>query len=833
MHSDNKTYTYRCGEKIALTKSADEFVVRTAPENLRGCRYTQAEQVSPASYKLTTQAAELDSAMSQARETAVTHHAYYADATGEEFLITDRVFVTFKAALTPEQIDLFAGRYGLIQKETYSERDYLFQLTEHTGMNPVKLVVQLMENEPLVESAENDLNHRLKTYQFQVPADPGYVRQWHLHDRFSNPAFDSRASARCEEAWRILNHFGSFDVVVGVTDDGCKINHPDFDSPGKFAGWGYFRGSRLVVRDDIDADAAQMYRTGANHGTSCAGVIAGEADAVLTVGAAPGCRLLPIQWESNGPYLQITDSKLLTALNYLADNVDVVSNSWGGVPTSLWPAAVINRIRQLAVNGGRRKKGIVFLWAAGNENCPIQHTANMEVPYDDGWRQNNDGSWSWVGVSTARQFRNNLVNVPGVMHVAALASNAQRSHYSNYGTGIGLCAPTNNVHEYHRMTVTGLGITTTTGAGSGVTATFGGTSSATPLVAGVAALVISANPGLTALEVIAVLKRTAARNLNMAGYPKTPPASYDPSPGWDVSPVPPFDNGGFIDIGSADGLWSPWFGHGRVDAAEAVAEALRLGGGAVAEQTRRQASSPVLPIPDNDVAGVQDTILFTDDIRIGSIRVAVDIIHSYIGDLRLTLRTPSGSSVMLHNRNGGSANNLNQSFDEGTTLGLAGLKGQPLQGVWTLHVQDLARVDTGVLNHWEIVASGHADATVQAEASPGVAIPDNNPAGIESALTVTGNGKVGDIRIAVDITHSFIGDLIVTVMTPDGTSVILHSRSGGSQDNIIKTYTAATTPALSALRGHALQGVWRLRVADLGAKDVGKLNHWSVWITPE
>ena len=120
----------------------------------------------------------------------------------------------------------------------------------------------------------------------------------------------------------MLNHFGRFDVVVGVTDDGCKLIHPDFDSPGKFAGWGYFRGTRLVVREDVDANPDEMYKTGSNHGTSCAGVIAGEVDAVLTVGAAPGCRLLPVQWESDGPFLLISDSKLLSAINYMADKVE-------------------------------------------------------------------------------------------------------------------------------------------------------------------------------------------------------------------------------------------------------------------------------------------------------------------------------------------------------------------------------------------------------------------------------------------------------------------------------------------------------------------------------
>ena len=181
-------------------------------------------------------------------------------------------------------------------------------------MNPVKLVVKLMEEEPLVELAEHDLNLRVQTNPFAVPLDLQYVKQWHLHTALNDPDFDTRACSLCEDAWRLLDHFGSESVVVAITDDGCKLDHQDFDSPDKFADWGYFRDERLITRSDIDADPDEMYKPGANHGTSCAGVVAGETDAVLTVGAAPGCRLLPIQWESDGPELYISDSKILTVL---------------------------------------------------------------------------------------------------------------------------------------------------------------------------------------------------------------------------------------------------------------------------------------------------------------------------------------------------------------------------------------------------------------------------------------------------------------------------------------------------------------------------------------
>jgi subtilisin family serine protease len=232
--------------------------------------------------------------------------------------------------------------------------------------------------------------------------------------------FDARSSVRCDEAWQLLESYGRSNVVIAITDDGCRLDQRDFDSPGKFAGWGYFEGWRLVVDSDIDADPARMYEPGADHGTSCAGVAAGEADGVLTVGAAPGCRLLPIKWESQGMSLFISDSKLRRALDYIADRADVMSNSWGHVPVNTVGAQVTSRVAQLSSSGGRRGTGIVFLWAAGNEHCSIDYTASQPVPYDDGWERQGD-QWVWVGPRTATVFRNDLAELPGVVHVAALA----------------------------------------------------------------------------------------------------------------------------------------------------------------------------------------------------------------------------------------------------------------------------------------------------------------------------------------------------------------------------------------------------------------------------
>jgi subtilisin-like proprotein convertase family protein len=818
----NETYTYRAGEKVALKKRPDQFVVRRLPSDLPVGG--EVQQVSSGSTRITCAAAELEELMERSRATAVAHHAYEAAETGEEFLITDRIIVSFAKSLTPEEVGAFAGQYGLEILSRYSETKYLFRLTAATGMNPVKLVVKLMEAEPRVARAEHDLNMRFRT-AVELPGDPNYADQWHLHQRRQHPEFDPRASSRCEAAWTLLGGFGSADVVVGVTDDGCKLDHHDFDSATKFAGWGYFEGEHLYRQGDPGSRPERMYISGSNHGTSCAGVIAAEVDAAMTVGAAPGCRLLPIRWQSEGPSLFISDSKLLTVLDYVGSRVDILSNSWGISPRSRWSQDVLERIEALALSGGRRGKGILFLWAAGNENCPIDHVSSQPVPYTSGWEFRN-GSWVWVGVDTATVFSHDLVGIPGVMHVAALASTAQRSHYSNYGRGIDLCASSSNSHAYSRLFLAGLGVTTTTGATGGVDHSFGGTSSATPLVAGIAALVLSANPQLSALEVASILRRTAAKDLNLAGYPRTPPSSEDQNPTWDISPVAPFDQGEFTAIGSADGTWSPWFGHGKADALAAVRAALDV---SVEHTTRvRIELTPNLEIPDRDPAGIVSRVFVPDPGLIRSLRVHVDIQHTYIGDLIVRLVGPDGTRADLHRRAGGGADDISLSYDDRSVPALAAFLGTDIRGTWGLEVSDHVRSDTGRLRRWSLEAEVLADTARQFESAPGRAIPDQEPLGIQDRIAVAGVGTVSTIAVDVDITHTWIGDLRIVLADPTGREVILHAREGQAADDIQRRYTIEDEPDLRGFIGQPADGEWVLSVSDHARRDVGKLNRWAL-----
>jgi subtilisin-like proprotein convertase family protein/subtilisin family serine protease len=824
-------YTYQGGKKVLLEKAPDEFVIRSNADTLKRLGYDGAELTSPSSYKVTVDPAKLDQEMDKARAVTTAHHAYYLAGSDDEFLITDRIFVRFRTPPSRETLDNFRARYALVQRDQYSDRDFLFQLTVHTGMNPVKLVTKLVEEEKdLVENAEHDLNRRMNTYALALPTDPMYASQWHLHRHASGPDFDPRSSSRCEDAWRLLGSFGDSQVVVGLTDDGCKLDHADFSQDGKFTDWAYFNGSRLVRRGDPDADPKAMFQAGSNHGTSCAGVIASDVDGEFTVGAAPGVRLLPVKWESQGRGLFISDSKLQAALDFMADKVDVVSNSWGAPRQNLWSTTVTDRIAELARTGGRRKKGILFIWSAGNENTPLQHSAAMDVPYTSGWSVDANGNRSWVGVTKARDFVNNLVGIAGVLHVAAISSTARRSHYSNYGTGVLICAPSSNSHMYQRLTVPGRAIITTTGDSALTTDKFGGTSSAAPLVAAVAALVISADPNLAAYQVADLLKRTASKDLDPAAYARTPAwPGVDPDASWDVSPIPPFDAGAFQDIGSPDGSWSPWFGHGNVDALAAVTQAIALRGAAGNNLVR--SSTPNRVIPDNRIGGISDTIEVLESGLARSIDVRVAIRHPWIGDLRVRLTSPGGGVVTLHNRAGARTADLRQVYSSSALPELAALVNTSVQGRWTLQVEDLAAADEGVLESWELTLAV-TEAPIHFGEEPGAAIPDNDPAGLVRTLPVPPGHTIREVAVQVHIAHTAPAGLQIVLTPPAATPITLLAPGGAAAgDRIDGAWSSADTPPLAALRTHDAGGVWRLAVLDNAAGNQGKLEAWSIDIT--
>ncbi|WP_395625010.1 M4 family metallopeptidase [Thermomonas sp.] len=104
-----------------------------------------------------------------------------------------------------------------------------------------------------------------------------------------------------------------------------------------------------------------------------------------------------------------------------------------------------------------------------------------------------------------------------------------------------------------------------------------------------------------------------------------------------------------------------------------------------------------------------------------------------------------------------------------------------------------------------------------------VSIPDNNSTGVTSTIAVSGRtgNAPSTTAVAVNIVHTYSGDLVVELVAPDGSVYTLSNRVGGSADNIVKTYTVN-------LSSEAINGSWKLRAKDRAASDTGYINSWSI-----
>jgi extracellular elastinolytic metalloproteinase len=243
--------------------------------------------------------------------------------------------------------------------------------------------------------------------------------------------------------------------------------------------------------------------------------------------------------------------------------------------------------------------------------------------------------------------------------------------------------------------------------------------------------------------------------------------------------------------------------------------------------------SPRTPIPDNTASGVTSVIEVEQGGAVERLVVSLDIQHSYIGDLVVRLSPPGAPAVTLHNRTGGSANDLVRDYDSDQDQGLASVKGSDARGAWTLHVSDRARLDTGTLRAWGLrLELDSGDEVVMGTSRPALRIPDTDPRGVTDAIAFAEEGSVGALRVALDLTHTFVGDLRVELEAPSGQAATLHNREGGGKDNLILALDSSANGKLADLVGADIAGEWKLKVADLAGQDVGKLNVWSLEIAP-
>lgn len=409
-------------------------------------------------------------------------HVFHTSDDGVAFVPTGQLYIEFSDDASVEQCNELLEQFHLQIVEARDDRAIIAQVTEDSE-NPLKTALAL-QNSPLIKVAEPDLATPGQMTAFNLPADPRMVDQWHLRNtgrhRQTTVGFTKGADARVMDAWAVAKTLGSPNVVVAVIDDGFDLSHPDLTGEWKLvAPKDFTRNSANPVPDPLREDW---------HGTACAGVAVGNADGSGIAGAAPRSRLMPLRWGTS-----LSDREIENWFDYAREQgAWVISCSWGArarvFPLSTRAYKAIAR----CAKEGRDGLGSVICFAAGNENRDVDDTSGNSL--------------------------NGFATHPDVIAVAASNSRDQRSNYSNFGDAICVCAPSSGAG--------GWGITTSDVMGQysrgsetfeggyspgAYTDDFGGTSSATPLVAGICALLLSVRPSLKASEVKAIIQRTARR----------------------------------------------------------------------------------------------------------------------------------------------------------------------------------------------------------------------------------------------------------------------------------------------------------------------------------
>ncbi len=463
-----------------------------------------------------------------------------------------------------------------------------------------------------------------------TPNDTEYAKQWDL--------FEPTAGMNVPAAWDKTTGSG---VTVAVIDTGY-VAHSDL-AANVVAGYDFIASSTAARdgngRDNNPADqgdwsAAGECGTGSKasdsswHGTHVAGTIAAAtSNSKGIAGIAYGAKIQPVR-------------VLGKCGGATSDIVDAITWASGGtvsgIPANATPAKVINMslggsgactaTYQNAINAAVGR-GTTVVVAAGNSNSDA------------------------AGFSPASC--NNVINV------ASSNRTGDRSFYSNYGAIIDVAAPGGETRRATdtpgTITTPENGIWSTLNAGATTPGAenyepYQGTSMAAPHVAGLAALLKSANSALTPAQIESAIK-TNARPLA--------------------------------------GTCTGGCGTGLADAAATVAAVTST------PPTPGFENTTDFAIGDNTTVESPVTVTGVTGNAPATLKVGVNIVHTYIGDLKVDLVAPDGSVYTLHNRTGGSAANIATTYTVNASSEVA-------NGTWKLRVNDNAGGDTGKIDSWNL-----------------------------------------------------------------------------------------------------------------------------------
>ncbi|GEM_PF-1069172 len=373
----------------------------------------------------------------------------------------------------------------------------VFRIEGAPDVDPVALAATLASR-PDVAWAEPD---RVLTMHADEPPvdDPMWDELWHLENTGTFSRSRPQADINVRPAWELATGEG---VIIAIIDTGVDMDHPDLAVLPE----GYD-----AFDDDLIPEPDYDNHDGYAHGTAVAGLAAATGNnGIGTAGVAYdaevyGVRLLGVTG--------LTISDMYDSLVAPVDaGADVLNNSWGNIDSECTPVPVrpaINQALEYARLEGRDGLGTVVVFSAGNSGCEM-----TEYP---------------------------MQTMPGVISVGSLRDDDVKFGYSVWGPLLDIMAPSGRGSHQGLRTTDIYGDRGYNGRGENdeYTHRMSGTSGAAPIVAGVAGLMISANPRITEADVQRVICDTAVRVAR--------------------------EHAEYNEVG-----WSPLYGCGRVDAGAAV-----------------------------------------------------------------------------------------------------------------------------------------------------------------------------------------------------------------------------------------------------------------------
>ena len=540
---------------------------------------------------------------------------------------------------------------GFFIRDDFGPGTYYFKVTTPPDVRPPPLpyTVHAYEDTEYTEFID-ECGARTRSLNDPEISDPLYACQWHLNSLVGG-------AINAEAAWS--EGITGDGVNVAVVDDGMYFTHED-------------------LRDNVDTSrnhdytgSGSIYTPLEHHGTHVAGIIAARDNGIGVRGVAPRATVYGYNFLAG-------ETTVFNAVDAMTRNrvaTAVSNNSWGPVDNpglgragTFWEQAV-----RTGLNTGYGGKGVFYAFAGGNGH-EFGDNSNLDE----------------------------IANFYGVTAVCAVNDHDARSGFSEMGANLWVCAPSDDLTDLHQ------GIVTADNSDR-YYEEFGGTSAATPVVAGVAALMRSANPDLTWRDVKLILAASARKN--DAG-----------NPGW--------ADGARKYRGSYEDRYhfNHEYGFGVVDAGAAVDMAKGWTSAPPLQSSSVTSGRISQVIPDAPQVGNPTTITRTLalDSPIGFtefVEVKVDFAHFSFRDLEIELVSPSGAASRLVESFDTRANELGLiRLHGGFRFGSARHLGEDPNGEWQLRVTDRIPVIGGTLRSWSLKVYGH-------EATPGPPTVDSAAAG--------------------------------------------------------------------------------------------------------